>query len=706
MAFDRAKFIEKFRGETRERIQRVNQGLIQLEKNPVDEQLLQDLMREAHSIKGTATMMGFNRIADIAHRLESGLERARKKELQLRKVHYDIIFKCLDTIEVLLEDKVVWYNRGIDTEYLEKFNQEIADVFAGKIKETVIAPPTSRQPEPEKEHDPEQVRPAVPYAETTIRVDIDKLNRLMNLSGEMIVSKIRLQELVRSLVEKSGARRDLEEAYTGLINELSIVGKNIDFSAGNIQDRVIEMRMVPVASLFNLFPRAMRDLAQKVNKDIDLVIKGEDTQLDKLIVDEMKDPFMHLLRNAVDHGVEGAAERRERNKPPNGTITLKAYHKGSQVVLEVADDGGGIDLNKIKQRAVERGLVSPENVAGMIPEQIYKFMFMPGFSTREEAGAVSGRGVGLDVVRDRIAKLKGIVDVYSEQGKGSRFVMKFPLTLAVTESLLVSSGTDTFAVPLDMITETIRIDPREIKTVETKETVTVRGYIMPLVRFSDIFGLPKKGIFEKRYFPVVIAQFVAKRIALLVDQVFGCQEIVSKSLGDPLRKIRHIAGGTILGSGDVVLILDIPSIIDSAEGGVVRRAVAGPAVVPRKMKRRKTILLAEDAVTTATLEKNILESVGYSVVTARDGAEALKIAAQEKFDLVITDILMPRMNGFELTEKLKQDRVYKNVPVIIVTTRESDADKRRGLEAGADAYILKSEFTSEGLLETIGRLIG
>jgi CheY-like chemotaxis protein/chemotaxis signal transduction protein len=307
-------------------------------------------------------------------------------------------------------------------------------------------------------------------------------------------------------------------------------------------------------------------------------------------------------------------------------------------------------------------------------------------------------------VRENISKLKGIVEVDSKPGQGSRFILKLPLTLGITESLFVACGNETFSLPIENVIETIRVNQGEIQTVEGKEVITLRGQILPLVRLNDVFNLSQRGIVEKKLFLVVIVQSVEKRIGLMVDQLLGRQEIVRKNLGEPLRNVRGISGATIIGDGRVILILDIPQIIENAESVMVRKVQipSGPAPA----KKRKAILLVEDTLSTAMLEKNILESAGFSVVIARDGNEAVEKASQERFDLVITDILMPRMDGFELTLRLKKDHLYKDVPIIIVTTRESDADKRRGLEAGAEAYILKSEFTSEGLLETIERLIG
>ncbi|RKY41561.1 MAG: hybrid sensor histidine kinase/response regulator [Candidatus Makaraimicrobium thalassicum] len=703
MPFDKSKFIGQFKSETREHIQKLNQGLLKLERAPASKELLEVLMREAHTIKGSATMMGYERITDIAHRMEDGFEKALKQGFMIEKAHFDLLFECLDTIEGLLEDKVTWEAKGINRPYLEGLCGSVERIFSGEV-------PGKQKKEVMKERGKAKKEDTIPpvissAAVETIRVGTDRLNKLMNLSGELVISKIRLNELVRSLAESTGYREDIDKNTTALIRELQKADENIDFSTSNIQDEVMNLRMISVSYLFNTFPRAMRDLAREKGKDIELEIRGEDTRLDKTIIDEMKDPVMHLLRNAVDHGIEEPGVREGRNKPASGKIILHAYQKGSQIIIEVSDDGAGIDVNKIREQAVNKGIISGERIAEMADEQIFQLLFTPGFSTKEHVTDVSGRGVGLDVVRERIAKLKGMIEVESKPGAGTRFIMKLPLTLAITESLLVVSGRETFAVPIDAIVETIRVTPKEIKTVETKEAITVRGHIIPLIRLNEIFGISPRGISEKKFFPVVVVQYVEKRAGLLVDRLLGRQEIIGKSLGKPLKKLKNIAGGTILGDGSIIFILNIPSIIESAEGAVVKKPGPEPARHPAK-KKQKTILLAEDVLSTAMLEKNILESAGFSVVVARDGDEALKRVSQEKFDLIITDILMPKMDGFELTERLKKDKLYKDIPVIIVTTREGDADKRRGLKAGAEAYILKREFTSEGLLDILERLIG
>ena len=709
MGFDKTKFISQYKAETQEHIQKLNDGLLQLEKKSGDQSLLETLMREAHTIKGSSTMMGYKRVADLAHMMEDELQKALEGRVKLEKAHFDILFKCVDAIPRLIEDKVTWEDTGVARPFVDDLCKEIEDVFQGRtpkeaehhipkkpeVKE-VIEELITAIPEPEA-----VIR--APLSEESIRVDIQKLDKLMNLSGELLISKIRLDELSKNLSTKAEGQPQIKEDCGALIQELAKVDDAIDFITKELEDEVLRLRMVSVGYLFSTFPRAMRDLANEKGKDVQILLKGEETELDKAIIDEMKMPIMHILRNSVDHGIEPPDERVAKGKPRTGLITLTASQQGSQGVIEVSDDGRGIDVEKVKRTAVKKGLITEEKVNDLVDDQVYQLLFIPGFSTSEVVTEVSGRGVGLDVVRENISKLKGIVEVYSTLGQGSRFVLRLPLTLGITESLFVASGSETFALPIENVVETIRVNREEILTVEGKEAITLRGQILPLVRLNDVFGLLQRGIVEKKYYLVVVVQSVEKRIALMVDKLLGRQEIVRKNLGGPLRNVRGVSGATIIGDGRVILILDIPQIIESAEGVMVKKAQFAPK--PAVEKRRKTILLAEDALSTAMLEKNILESAGFSVVIARDGQEALEKASQERFDLVITDVLMPRMDGFELTLRLKKVNIYKDVPIIIVTTRESDADKRRGLEAGAEAYILKSEFTSEGLLETIERLI-
>jgi len=332
-------------------------------------------------------------------------------------------------------------------------------------------------------------------------------------------------------------------------------------------------------------------------------------------------------------------------------------------------------------------------------------LFTPGFTTCEVVTETSGRGVGLDVVRSEIVRLKGTVEIESRLGAGARFTMKLPLTLSITEALVIGCGDDVFAISIDSVKETTRIGLEDVESVESQEAMTLRGEIIPLVRIHQMFSLPKKGIVERRALPVVIVQSADKKLGLCVDEILGHQDIVIKPLGDPIRRVPNIAGGTVLGDGRVVLILDVPAMVQSAGRSTAPRVVTPDAPAGQPDRGGRRVLLAEDTPSTAMLERSVLEAAGLAVVHAKDGQEALEIAGRERFDLVITDVLMPRMNGFEFTSALKRDPRTRAVPVVIVTTRGGDADKQRGLDAGADAYILKKDFTSDSFLDTIDRLL-
>lgn len=781
MAIDKSKFLGPFKAETKEHLGNLNQGILDLEKDPGNTELLENLMREAHTVKGSATMMGFTDIADIAHKMEDGFENAPDRGSDMGRTDYDLLFESLDTIESLLEGSLVRQAKSLDESYIQALcgrlqqtfveGQAAADVPDGgtaleSAPEQTSTPtvPDDAEPVPEstsldtpsdpakipgcetspssdtstgqetptpvslkeREVSAECVPDSLPDENTntepssgemkkearstkttkeSIRVEVEKLNHLMNLSGEMLTAKIQLSELIRRLTEKVEQDRSLEESFGELIRDLNNIDESIRLVVSDIQDEALNLRMLPVSYLFGTFPRAMRDLAKQHGKEVELVTQGEETHLDKNIIDRMREPLMHLLRNSVDHGIEDPAQRLACGKPAHGTIILNAYQGGAQVVLEISDDGGGIDLKRVEEHAIQKGLMSVRYADQLSDEQKYQLLFTSGFSTKDIVTETSGRGVGLDVVRSEIQQLKGNIEVLSEPGQGTQFIVRLPLTLSITETLLIACGDDAFAVPIDTIVETTRISLDDIETVEAKEVMSLRGEIIPLIRIHQMFSLPKKGIIEKRYFPVVIVQSADKRLGLLVDEIVGHQDTVIKPLGDPLKDTPNIAGGTVLGDGRVVLILDIPSIICSASNGGRRPMVQTHKTVEASAASERRILLAEDTPSTAMLERSVLEAAGFEVHHAKDGQEALEIAAREEFDMVISDVLMPRMNGFELTASLKADPRMRETPVVIVTTRGSDADKKRGLDAGADAYILKKDFTSDSFLETIDRLL-
>ncbi|MBF0252962.1 MAG: hybrid sensor histidine kinase/response regulator [Candidatus Omnitrophica bacterium] len=718
MGFDKSEFIDGFKAEAREHIENLNLGFIKFEKNQDDKELLKHLMGEAHTIKGAAAMMEFKRISEIAHIIEDAMEASIERNTKFEREHFNILFEALDAMGSLLEDKVTWKAKGVDRPYVEELCRRLSELLInaekvqGKQQEKVtekVEPKEVPAQDPfdtKKKNIPKtekRIEPTCEITETSLRVDVAKVDTLLNSSSELLISKIRLKEVVKELVTNARQKSNGID-YSKLLS----ITDNIDSLTSQMQKKVMDIRLIPASYLFNSYPRIMRELANENGKAINFEIEGEDTTLDKAILDKLKSPLMHILRNAIDHGIETKEARKKINKPEEGTIKLKAYREGTQVVVEVDDDGDGIDIAKVKETAVKKQMVPVERIGEMQDDQALQLLFTPGFSTKENVTDLSGRGVGLDVVRSMIASLKGMIEITTKKGEGSKFIIKLPLTLAISECLLVLAGNDKFAIPIDSVAETMRIEANEIKSIENKNVISVRNHIIPLVRLNDIFSLPTRGILEKRTYIIIILQFVERKVALLVDDLLGRENVVSRDIGDPLKKVKDIGGATILGDGKVIFILDVPSIVDSSEGYFVRRTVKDETEDKgsKTIKKQKNILLAEDVLSTAMMEKNILESVGYNVILAKDGQDAYEKSSTEKFDLVISDVLMPRKNGFELVEALRQTKEYRNVPVIMVTTRGSEKDKLRGLEVGADAYILKNEFTSDVLLETIDRLLG
>lgn len=396
-------------------------------------------------------------------------------------------------------------------------------------------------------------------------------------------------------------------------------------------------------------------------------------------------------------------ERKGRGKPEAGRIDLRAYYKGSQVVIEIEDDGNGVDTKKLKEAALKKGLLHEEEAKQMSNTQALNLLCAPGLTTETEVSKVSGRGVGLDVVKTNVTELKGLIEISSEPGKGTKFTIRLPLTLSITLALFIKAHGETFAIPLDNIVETLRITPAEIKKVERREAISVRDEIIPMVRLGEVLGLTRQGAQEKTHIPVVIVGLAEKKLAILVDELVRKEELVVKDLGDHLKKVAHIAGATVLGTGEAVLILDISSLIldVSSLPGLVK------PLTDREEKKglKHTILVVEDSLITRDLEKSMLETAGYKVETAKDGAEALKKLAEERFEIVLSDISMPGMDGIEMLNRMRKDNRFSEIPVVVVSTKESEEDKKRGLEAGANAYLVKREFDQTNLLNTIERLI-
>jgi two-component system chemotaxis sensor kinase CheA len=471
-----------------------------------------------------------------------------------------------------------------------------------------------------------------------------------------------------------------------------------------LQEEIKRVRMLPLRTITATFGRMVRDLAREQGKQINLTIFGGETELDKRVLEQIKDPLIHLLRNAIDHGLEKPEFRRQAGKASEGQIILAASQQGHNIVITVSDDGGGLDLEAIRLAAVRRGLRSLAEAEKLSDTEVADLIFDSGLSTSKIITDISGRGVGLDVVRQNIEALHGILDVTSVPGQGTTFTLTLPLTLASSHGLLVRSGEQIFALPLTTVERMLQVSRNEVAQVSGKEAITYQGKPIALARLADLLELPLCDPDSDRVTIVIIA-VAEKRLGLIVDDLVGEQEIVIKNMGKQLAKVSGLAGATVLGSGQVILVLHAADLVKLAARPRIQISnTAGPE--SGRPAERKTILVVDDSITTRTLEKNILEAAGYQVRLATDGDEALAALVTDGLPhLIVSDIAMPRLDGFELTYRIKRDSRYADIPVILVTSLDSPAHKARGIEVGADAYIVKSRFDQGSLLETIEQLI-
>ena len=570
-----------------------------------------------------------------------------------------------------------------------------------KSKPTPTTPAKVENKQLTAEQKKKEVKKAISVAaEQTIRVDVKRLDQLMNLIGELVLAKNRLIKIYN----------DVEERYEGekFLEELNQVVSSISIVTTDLQIAVMKTRMLPIGKVFNKFPRLVRDLSRELGKKVKLIIEGEETELDKSIIEEIGDPLVHMIRNSVDHGIESPEERKEKGKSEEGTVWLRAYNEGNMIVIEIKDDGKGMDPEILKNKAIEKGIITETEAANMSDKEAFMLIFKPGFSTAAKVTNVSGRGVGMDVVKTNIEKLNGIIEVDSAPGKGTTFKLKIPLTLAIIQALLVASQEDLFAVPLSNVIETVRIVEEDIYTIEGKSVLKLREEVLPLVNMADIFEI-EKILEPEKYLYVVILGLGATKVGLIVDRFIGQEEIVIKSLGEFLKGLPGIAGATIRGDGRVTLIVDVGSLMRLAKETHNKKIVTESLREAQKKKEKPsdyTVLLVDDSAMDRKVMRNALEKLGVNLLEAKDGVEALEILKKNNdIDAVLIDIEMPRMDGYTLAQEIRKYNKYRKLPLIAVTSRTTKADRVRGVEVGMNEYITKPYIT-EYLQNVVKRNLG
>ncbi len=564
--------------------------------------------------------------------------------------------------------------------------------------ETPKAPKTETKAKAKTDSD-ENKAPSI-GVEQTVRVDVRRLDHLMNLIGELVLGKNRLIRIYS----------DVEERYDGekFLEELNQVVSSISAVTTDLQLAVMKTRMQPVGKVFNKFPRMVRDLSRELGKSIELIIEGEETELDKSIVEEIGDPLIHIIRNSCDHGIEPLEERKRLNKPETGKVQLSAYNEGNHIVIKISDDGKGLDPAMLKEKAVEKGVISERDAESMSDREAFNLIFKPGFSTAKTVSNVSGRGVGMDVVKTNIEKLNGIIEIDSEVGVGTTQKLKIPLTLAIIQALLVGVQEEYYAIPLSSVLETVRISQDEIYTVDGKSVLRSRDEVLSLVRLSDIFKVD--AILESNSdVYVVIIGLADQKIGVIVDYLIGQEEVVIKSLGYYLKNTRGIAGATVRGDGKITLIVDVGAMMDMAKSIKVNITNLMNESENTKSKSSPSdyiVLAIDDSSTDRAIIRKCLKPLGITLLEATNGLEGLEMLKNgDKIpDAILVDIEMPKMDGYTFASEVRKYNKFKNLPLIAVTSRVTKTDRMRGVESGMTEYITKP-YSGEYLTTVVKRSI-
>lgn len=941
--FDKSGIIEFFLVEAGEHIQNLNRGLLALEKDPSDSAIIDELFRSAHTLKGSAAMMGFQGISDVAHKSEDMLGQFRSGAAPIRKETLNFLFDSVDAVKLMIDS--VAANKSEDPLVVDSIRQSYKEVIQkvraepagtttppkqtitpapakpsgqpatappqpapqkaaqaalkpaaekpaiGPVKENVQpapAKPTGKtvppatipasgqrakddldlawektfgvddepipvEPLPDEQAQeprapktasapkaaappstmtpaarpaaqstpkadsaaktpgakvtvpaPQPAAPSVPAdietslkqeiedakragvhekrgvgrraADATdiekqfIRVNIERLDNLMNLVGEMVVNRNRLARQVnfiktlreelafsqsrliheikkfeekyeytltygmpdpqhvveqsndflelefdryddfnllsRKLTEITNDTNEIMAELAGFFDSFELDTARISTITTNLQDEITMARMVDIDRLYQMFQRPVRDLSQEENKQVNMVVSGGETKIDKTIFEIISDPLMHMIRNAISHGIEPAEERKKAGKAPAGSLILKARHEGNSIILEIEDDGRGMDPVVLKKTAVEKGFTSAAEAQSLTDLEALNLIFRPGFSTAQTVGKISGRGVGMDVVSTHLAKINGRIEIKTEKGTGTKFLIRLPLTLAIAQALIVKFKDQELAVPMNLVEETTRFSFKEIQRAAGEEMVNLRGTLIRLLKLNDILGLskfPKKD--DGFRHPTLILGTAEKKIGLMVEEIVGREEIVVKSLGEYLRRVKMFSGATISGEGNVRLILNIASLFGEEAVATKASFVAGKdAVLPETARRKPKVLVVDDSISIRKYVQRFLDRTGYEVEVAPDGMEALNIMGRIKFDAVITDLEMPVMHGYDLIAEMKRNTPLMNIPVIVLTSRAGDKHKQKAIEMGAQDYLVKP-FEEQEMLAALKKLL-
>jgi two-component system chemotaxis sensor kinase CheA len=700
-----AEFRLLFAQEAEMRLARLSEQLLQLETSGSDPELVASIFREAHTLKGAAAVVGIDEASFVAHALEDLLEEVRSGERIPTSELVDAALVTVDALGAMIPRLL----RGDDCrEEAEAVAAQLRGYAAqspsdpaptpsvqpasgaNAVAEAVAELVSTAVPPPPPVPSPSAPTPLVPSARPemeTVMVPVSRLDELVRLVGESAAAHLRLGRMLTGALA-------VDPSTVAEFRDLSRV-------LNDLQERTMRARMVPVSTITDQLHRAVRDISRTLGKSVEWEVRGGDTELDRGVLQQLADPLLHLVRNAVDHGIETAAERLAAGKPEQATVRLHAMQLGSEVIITVNDDGGGIDVERVREEAGQRGI----DVTGVGDDDALNLIFRSGLSTARFISDVSGRGVGLDIVRTRVEAVRGRIEVRSEPGAGSEFRIVVPITLAVLRCLLVSSGGQAYALPMASVLVAQAFTPDRQAHANGRPMVWVGDDALPVTPLPEVLRLGEEARSDG---PIVVVAGATRRHAFRVDALLGQRDVVVKSLGRMLPRLDLLAGASVEPDGSILLVLDAAGLIERARLAHVGADRIGLAVEQELSppSRHGSILVVDDALTVRELQRSILERAGFAVRVANDGVEALALLAEQPSDLVLTDVEMPRMDGFALTAAIRAQPELANISVLVLTSLASEEDRQRGLDAGADGYIVKAAFDEAALLAAVDRLLG
>ncbi len=722
------EFIQELRQdfllEAEEHLHTITSGLLELENAPTPlDKVVESVYRAAHSLKGAAHAVEMPKVASLCQSMEGVFSKLKDKTLSIEEKDFDLLQRSMNCLSTLISDP------DHDDSEARSLAKSMDDLKNGSPKEVSFS--LSMQPSTAAQKDPEDNLPTPTTMPTshqenhqvatgdTVRVKSAKVDSLLLQAEEMISVNLAIDQRisetreVMSLIEdcKRSLHQDdpgtlnqsfqsLETAIRKVIKALYLDGK----AARVLLDRLLRdakaVVMLPSSTIIQSFPKMVRDLSKTMGKDVDFQVTGGEVEVDKRILEGMKDPLIHLIRNALDHGIEKPDERAASDKPPQASLKLSfSYTDGGQLDITLVDDGRGIDRDRLIKKAISSGIMSEDQAQSLGNEEALNLIFRSGFSTSALITDISGRGLGMAIVRENVESLGGSLSLSSETGKGTSFRIKLPLSMATFRGVLVEEGGRPFVIPTSQVVRVSQVHSDRIRSLEGREAIDIEGVTYPLARLGDILGLDRNERDEVSPFPVVVVSSSSSSFAFAVQSVKGEQEILLKGLGPQLMKVPFVSGATVMGSGKVVPVLRVKDLVQRASE---RKSAFSTVKVD---ETPPSVLLVEDSITSRTLLKNILTASGYLVQTAVDGQEGFDLFSKGSFDIVISDVEMPKMNGFDLTKSIRSDGAKGSVPIVLVTSLDSQRDRERGIEAGADAYIVKSSFDQTNLLEIMKRLL-